>query len=62
MFGKAEISYSLEKVDVGEFLHLVHISLGFDHFLVVEQDPGLASTFVSRDRFADECYVMSGNN
>lgn len=35
-YSQAQISYSLEEVDVGKFLHLVHIFLCFDHFLVVE--------------------------
>ena len=35
-YSQAQISHSLEEVDVGEFLHLIHISLCFDHFLVVE--------------------------
>lgn len=53
-----QISHSFEEVDVGEFLHLVHIALGFDYFLVVEEDPGLTSAFFGGDGFAYECHVV----
>ena len=52
-------SNPLKEVNVGKLLHLVHISLCSDHFFVVEQDPGLASTFLCGNGFAYECHVVS---
>ena len=50
-------SNPLEEINVGEFLHLVHISFGFDHLLVIEKNPGFFMP-IDRDIFANECDVM----
>ena len=61
-FKTAQISHPLKEVNIGKLLHLVHISLRPDHFFVVEEDPGFASAFISGNRFADECHVVSVND
>ena len=54
-----QVSQPFEEVNVGEFLHLVHVPLRPDDFFIVEEDPGFVAALVGRDRFADEGYVVS---
>lgn len=47
---------TLEKVDVGELLHVVDVR-GLDDLLIVEQDP--ADLILIRDLLADKCNVVT---
>ena len=50
-------SESLKEVHIRKLLHLIHVSLGFDDFLIVKQHPGLLAV-ISGDGLADECYIV----
>ncbi len=54
---RAPILHPLEEVDISKFRHLIHIAFGFDHFLIVEQDPSFFASFRG-SRFADERDVV----